>query len=143
VSSAIANLQAAHARAAAVRPAVHGFPYLAEVLRQAGVSRYHHSIPSGTTLYVTDAGPVLMQDDPVVAPGMTDVASWNRDAVVTALRTDQSGNSSYPQFVRSCWAAGVVHYDVDLQSRTCTYAGAGGECYVESYPRVEVVDGQR
>jgi uncharacterized protein YbcV (DUF1398 family) len=137
VSSAIANLRTAHERAAALRPRSHGFPHLAEVLRQAGVNSYHHSIPSGTTLYLTDAGPVVMQGDPVVA-GMADVASWNREALVTAIRTDQAGNSSYPQFAQSCWEAGVVHYDVDLLGRTCTYAGAAGEQYVESYPRVEV-----
>jgi uncharacterized protein YbcV (DUF1398 family) len=137
VSSAIANLQQAHERAAALRTRTHGFPYLAEVLRQAGVSNYHHSIPSGTTLYLTDEGPVVMQGDPVVV-GMTDVASWNRDALITAIRTDQAGDGSYPQFARSCWEAGVVHYDVDLRGRTCTYSGVAGERYVESYPRVEV-----
>lgn len=137
MSSAIANLQAAHERAAALRPQAHGFPYLAEVLRQAGVSTYHHSIPSGTTFYVTEAGPVVMQSDPVVQ-GMADVASWNEDALVAAIRTDQSGSSSYPQFARSCWEAGVVHYDVDLQRRTCTYSGVAGEQYVESYPQVEL-----
>jgi len=137
VSSAITNLQNAHERAAALRPRSHGFPYLAEVLRQAGVKRYHHSIPSGSTLYLTDDGPVVMQGDPVVA-GIADVAPWNRDAVVTAIRTDQAGDSTYPQFAQSCWEAGVVHYDVDLLGRTCTYTGVAGEQYVESYPRVEV-----
>lgn len=139
MSSAIANLQAAQERAAAVRPQVNGFPYVAEVMRQAGVSAYHHSIPSGTTLFVTEAGPVVLQADPVVH-GMADVASWDRDAVIAAIRTDQAGNSSYPQFTQSCWEAGVVHYDVDLAGRTCTYSGVAGEQYVESYPHVEVAE---
>ncbi|MHA7650628.1 DUF1398 family protein [Mycobacterium sp. ML4] len=142
MSSAIANLQAARERAAVLRPKVHGFPYLAEVLRQAGVNRYHHSIPAATTLYLTDAGPIVEQHDPIVA-GLTDVAAWNRDALVDAIRTDQAGQSSYPQFVHACWAAGVVHYDVDLHARTCTYSGAAGERHVESYPRVDVAAGQR
>lgn len=142
VSSAIANLRAAHERAAALRPQAHGFPYLAEVLRQAGVSRYHHSIPAATTLYLTDAGAVVMQADPVIL-GMADVASWHQAALVSAIRADQGGQSSYPQFTRACWEAGVVHYDVDLLGRTCTYAGAAGERYVETYEHVEVACGQR
>lgn len=137
MSSAIEKLQAAHERAAELRPRTHGFPLVAEVLRQAGVNRYHHSIPSGTTLYLTDAGAVVVQADPVVS-GMTDVAPWNRDALITAIRIDQAGDTSYAQFTRSCWEAGVVNYDVDLSGRTCTYAGAAGERYVEPCPHVEV-----
>lgn len=86
--------------------------------------------------------PVVMQGDPLVL-GMADVASWNRDAVVTAIRTDQAGKTSYPQFARACWEAGVVHYEVDLLGRTCTYAGAAGERYVEEYPTVDVGVNQR
>ncbi len=137
VSNAIANLRTAQERAAALRPRSHGFPYLAEVLRQAGVSRYHHSIPSSTSLYLTQAGPVIAQADPIVS-GMADVAPWDRDALIAAIRTDQAGESSYPQFARACWAAGVVHYDVDLSGRTCTYSGAFGEQYVETYEHVNV-----
>ena len=39
MSKAIENLQAAQQRAMAIRPKVGGFPYLAEALRQAGVTR--------------------------------------------------------------------------------------------------------
>ena len=39
MSKAIDNLNTAMQRAASVRPRVGGFPYLAEILRQAGVTR--------------------------------------------------------------------------------------------------------
>jgi uncharacterized protein YbcV (DUF1398 family) len=39
MSEAIENLQRALDRAAVIRPKVGGFPYLAETLRQAGVTR--------------------------------------------------------------------------------------------------------
>jgi uncharacterized protein YbcV (DUF1398 family) len=39
MSKAIANLQAAQQRTMAGRPKVGGFPYLAEMLRSAGVTR--------------------------------------------------------------------------------------------------------
>ncbi|MFD8295405.1 DUF1398 family protein [Streptomyces bauhiniae] len=48
----------------------------------------------------------------------------------------QAGETAFPEFVRGCWQAGVVRYDVDLAARTCTYYGAGEESYVETYPEV-------
>jgi uncharacterized protein YbcV (DUF1398 family) len=69
---------------------------------------------------------------------MADVPPFSRDALITALRTDQAGNSTFPEFLIATWRAGVVRYDVDFAARTCTYYGAGEEEYVESYPAVEV-----
>jgi len=36
------------------------------------------------------------------------------------------------------WRAGIVRYDVDFAARTCTYFGADGEEYVESYPAMDL-----
>lgn len=46
VSKAIEVLQAAHQRAMASRPRVGGFPFLAETLRQAGVTMNTWNLPS-------------------------------------------------------------------------------------------------
>jgi uncharacterized protein YbcV (DUF1398 family) len=46
MSRAIENLQAAQQRAIAIRPKVGGFPYLAESLRQAGVTRNFLFLPT-------------------------------------------------------------------------------------------------
>ena len=54
MSSAIEKLQAAQKRAMAIRPKVGGFPYLAEVLRQAGVKRNLWFLPSCQSLYLMD-----------------------------------------------------------------------------------------
>lgn len=48
---AIPILKAAMARAAEVRPKAGGFPYLAEALRQAGVTRCAMTVPSNAMLY--------------------------------------------------------------------------------------------
>jgi uncharacterized protein YbcV (DUF1398 family) len=137
VSIAIENLQSAQQRAMAGRPKVGGFPYLAETLRRAGVTRNIWSLPSCQSLYLTEKGPVVVQGTPLVT-GMADVPPFNRDALITALRTDQAGNSTFPEFLIATWRAGVVKYDVDFAARTCTYYGAGEDKYVESYPAVEV-----
>ena len=137
MSKAIDNLNAAMARAAAIRPRVGGFPYLAEVLRQAGVTRNIWSLPSCQSLFLTGEGPVVMQGSPL-ATGALDVPAFDQIALIQALRMDQAGESSFPEFLNASWRAGVVRYQVDFAARTVAYQGCNGEEYVEAYPAVSV-----
>ena len=137
MSNAIANLQAAQKRALAIRPKVGGFPYLAEVLRRAGVTRNVWFLPACQSLYLTHDGPVVVQGTPLVA-GAADVPPFDQQALILAVRTDQAGDSTFPEFLLSSWRAGVIRYEVDFNARTVTYSGCGGEAYTEQYPAVEV-----
>jgi uncharacterized protein YbcV (DUF1398 family) len=137
MSTAIEILQAAQQRAVAIRPKVGGFPYLAETLCRAGVKRNQWILPACQSLYLTDAGPVIVQGVPLLS-GAADVPRFDRDALIAALRTDQAGKSTFPEFLQSCWRAGVVRYDVDFAARTCTYYGCEGENYLEEYPGVTI-----
>jgi uncharacterized protein YbcV (DUF1398 family) len=137
MSNAIENLKAAQQRAMAARPRVDGFPYLAETLRRAGVTRNLWFLPACQSLYLTEKGTVVVQEAPLVT-GMADVPPFDRNALITALRNDQAGKSTFPDFLDATWRAGVVKYDVNFEARTCTYYGAGEEHYVESYSAVEV-----
>ncbi|MFF6984448.1 DUF1398 family protein [Streptomyces sp. NPDC008343] len=67
-----------------------------------------------------------------------DTAPWDEEALVAAIRADRAGRTTYPEFVSGCWSAGVLHYEVDLAARTCTYYGALGDSYIESYPHVDI-----
>ena len=78
-----------------------------------------------------------MQGTPLVS-GTVDVPPFDREALITALRTDQAGNSTFPEFLAASWRAGVLRYDVDFSARTVSYYGSNGEEYVEKYPAVEV-----
>jgi uncharacterized protein YbcV (DUF1398 family) len=137
MSRAIENLEAAQRRAIAARPKIGGFPHLAEMLRRAGVTRNVWSLPAAQSLYVTNDGSVVTQGTPL-ASGTVDVPPFNREALIAALRTDQAGNSTFPEFLAASWRAGVVRYDVDFSARTVSYYGSNGEEYVEKYPTVEV-----
>lgn len=137
MSAATENLQAAQARAMTGRPKVGGFPYLAETLRRAGVTRNLWFLPACQSIYLTKHGPVVTQGAPLIS-GTADVPRFDRDALLAALRTDQAGNSSFPEFLMATWRAGVVRYDVDFIARTCTYYGCEDEHYVESYPAVSI-----
>lgn len=136
-SSAIDILQAALQRAMAGRPKVGGFPYLAETLRQAGVTHNFWCLPSCQSLYLTEAGPIMSQETPLFF-GTQEVLPFNQEALIKALRIDQAGESTFPQFLAASWQAGVVRYEVNFSARTVTYYGAKGEMYIEEYPAVKV-----
>ena len=137
MSKAIENLEAAQKRAMAIRPRVGGFPYLAETLRRAGVTRNIWSLPACQSLYLTNEGPVITQGTPLVS-GIADVPAFDRDALIRALRIDQAGESSFPEFLTASWRAGIVRFEVDFAARTVRYYGCAGEEYLEGYPAVDV-----
>lgn len=131
------RLLAAQKHAMSIRPKVGGFPVLAEVLRRAGVQMNRWSLPSCQSLFLMEGGSVVQQGPPLIS-GMCEVPKFDREALIKAIRTDQEGQSSFPQFLESAWKAGVTGYDADYVRRQVTYYGANGENYVEKYPAVEV-----
>jgi uncharacterized protein YbcV (DUF1398 family) len=137
MSEAIDNLQAAQKRAMAGRPHVAGFPYLAETLKRAGVTRNLWFLPACASLYLTEHGPVVTQDVPLVS-GTVDVPPFNQGRLIEALRKDQAGHGTFPEFLAGCWRAGIVRYDVDFIARRVAYYGCLGEVYTEDYPAVEI-----
>src|SRR5271169_4379803 len=91
VSKAIENLQAALQRAMAGRPLVAGFPYLAETLRRAGVTRNIWFLPACESLYFTQYGPVVMQGTPLVMGAVASPAEQCRRAFAGAARSTSAG----------------------------------------------------
>lgn len=137
MSKAIQNLFAAQRRAMEGRPKVGGFPFLAETLRQAGVTSNVWQLPSCQSIYITEHGAVVQQLTPL-ATGTVDVPAFDEDALVAALRADQAGRSTFEEFLTSTWQAGVIRYDVDLVERCVTYFGSFGQYYLEPYPQVSI-----
>ena len=131
------TVHSAQRKAAEIRPEVGGFPVLAEVLRQAGIHRNARTLPAGQSVYVTDTGAVVEPAVSLVSE-MSDVPAFDRDAVIDAIRADQAGHTTFPEFLAAIWAAGVTGYVVDLDQRTVTYGGIDDTTYVESYPAVEI-----
>lgn len=108
MSEAIETLQTAQQRAMASRPKVGGFPYLAETLRRAGVTRNQWYLPSCQSLYVLEDGTVMTVGTPLVS-GTVEVPLFDREALITALRRDQAGKvlslSSYRRVGMLVWCA--------------------------------------
>lgn len=137
MSTAIENLLKAQQFAMSIRPKVGGFPYLAEALRKAGISRNIWNLPSCQSIYMTEYGSVVSQGTPLVNT-TADVPPFNREALIKALRIDQAGQSTFPEFLKTSWEAGVVSYIADFEKRVVTYYGVLGESYAENYPAVEI-----
>jgi uncharacterized protein YbcV (DUF1398 family) len=94
-------------------------------------------LPSAQSLFIIKEGSVVTQGAPLVS-GTVDVLPFDREALITAQRTDQAGKSTFSEFLAASWRAGVVRYDVDFTARTVSYYGCNGEEYTEKYPAVEV-----
>jgi uncharacterized protein YbcV (DUF1398 family) len=80
---------------------------------------------------------VVIQGEPLVS-GMADIPTFDGDKLIRALRIDQAGESTFPEFLAASWRAGVVRYDVDFQGRTVAYYGCNGEEYIEAYSAVDI-----
>jgi uncharacterized protein YbcV (DUF1398 family) len=122
-----------------IRPSVGGFPVLAEVLKQAGVKKNYWSLPSCQSIFVMDSGNVVNQGTPLVM-GMNEIFKFDEAALIKALRKDQSGRSSFSEFINEIWNAGVTSYNVNFELRICTYFGVLGESYKEEYAGVDIRD---
>ena len=131
------TVQNARRKAAEIRPEVGGFPVMAEVLRQAGIHRNEWALPAGQSVYATDTGAVVEPASSLVSV-MSEVPAFDRDAVIDAIRADQAGHTTFPEFLAAIWAAGVTGYVADLDRRTVTYSGIDNTTHVESYPTVEI-----
>lgn len=121
--------------ALSIRPKIGGFPVLAEVLRQAGVQINRWSLPSCQSIYLMKDGEVVQQGTPIIT-GTSEIPKFDRRALIVAIRTDQEGNSTFPEFLQAAWEAGVIGYDVDFMARKVIYYGVNGESYLEEYPAV-------
>lgn len=137
MSQLIDRLTNAQKYAMSIRPSVGGFPVLAEVLRQTDVKMNRWSLPSCQSVYIMKDGAVVQQGEPLVS-GTYEVPKFDREALIAAIRSDQEGHSSFPEFLVATWNAGVVSYDADFVERRVSYYGVNGESYVEDYPAVEL-----
>lgn len=137
MSKAVENLLKAQQWAMSIRPKIGGFPYLAEALKRMGVTRNIWNLPSCQSVYVTQFGSVASPGIPL-EDSMKEVPSFNREALIKAIKIDQAGQSSFPEFLRSIWEAGVIRYAVDFEKRVVVYYGVLEESYSESYPAVEI-----
>ena len=79
----------------------------------------------------------VQQGEPIVK-GTHEIPAFNRTKLIQAIRKDQEGLSSFPEFMCSAWEAGVVSYEVDFIERKVSYYSLYGQSYLEEYPLVNL-----
>lgn len=137
MENTVSKLQLAFEFAMKHRPLVGGFPFLAECLRLAGVRENVWLLPACQSIYKMETGGVVSQMTPLET-SMVEIPPFNKEALITALRADQNGTTTFPQFLEAVWKAGVTSYSVHFNERYVTYHALDGQSYTESYPQVVV-----
>ncbi|KAB1860054.1 DUF1398 domain-containing protein [Acinetobacter tandoii] len=135
MSTAIEIIEQAIQKGINHRPQIGGFPYLAEALREAGVTINEWILPCCQSLYQTNSGAVIFPHPSLITTA-TDIPTFNQDLLIQALRADQAGHTSFPEFLQAIWSAGIIRYTVNLEARYVVYYGSSGESYMEKYPAV-------
>jgi len=102
------------------------YPDLAARLANAGVLSYTVDISSHIILYRFENGVIHLSektDPPVVI-----ASQFNNGAVVQAIRDNQQGRTTYPEFMQGMANAGVRFYEATLNGENprVTYIGIGG-----------------
>jgi uncharacterized protein YbcV (DUF1398 family) len=137
MSTAVEKLQAAQKKAMANRPKIGGFAYLAETLRLAGVKQNIWTLPACQSIYHMEDASVVQQGTPLIN-GYADIPAFNKNSLLKAIRTNQAGENTFPEFLMATWKAGIIWYQVNFEKRTVTYGGSKGEIYVEEYAAVSL-----
>jgi hypothetical protein len=121
----------------AIRPKVGGFPYLAETLRLAGVTR-KPLVSARVPELIVDrvwAGSDGWSPLGVRYRGCAGFQSRRADCGASDRR---AGTARSPSFWPHCGTPGSFAYDVDFAARTVGYFGCNGEEYIEPYPAVDL-----
>lgn len=133
----LTHLEAALSRAASQQPDTGGFPYLAACLRQEGFIKNTWYLPSGDSFYFSNEATLVIPGKPLIDAACS-CPSFSESELITVLRRDQSGQTTFAAFLMGAWHSGVVKYEVDFTQRQVTYYGAKNEVYKERYPLVEI-----
>lgn len=133
----VTKLEEAQKLGMSLRPKVGGFPILAEALRCAGIRLNQWSLPSCQSVYIMSEGNLVQQGTPLIT-GTHEIPSFNKVDLISAIRKDQEGKSTFPEFLKEAWLAGVIGYNVDFEKREVCYYGVNDERYVESYQAIEL-----
>jgi len=108
------------------------YPELVKNLIDTGVRTYTVDTATGTILYRFDGGENILHSGEA---SRTINTKFSSDGTVTAIRTNQQGKSTYPEFMEQIAAAGVRFYEATLEGnrKRVTYIGNGGS-YEELIP---------
>lgn len=109
------------------------YPELAAKLIESGILSYTVEVAAGLMLYRLADGKTIFHDSDASPKAIT--AQFNTEQVIKAIRDNQQGRSTFPEFMEAIAVAGVRFYEATLNGdkRRVTYMGSGG-FYEEEIP---------
>lgn len=124
------KIRSIHQRASAEKWPYH---YVFNSLKAIGVERYETNVLTHEIKYV-GGGISFMEPTPEGFQTLTAGATFNLEALKSALGRIQRRETNYAEFLGEIAAAGVSFYRVDMKPRTVTYHGPGRDKHVEKVP---------
>lgn len=109
------------------------YPVLASRLREAGFRRYEVDVATHTAIYQGTGEPLTVKGPEIAGAGAA-AAPFHQEGLHEAILANQRKEIDFDGFLERIWRSGVTRYDVDLEMRTITYRGDGGEAYEERIP---------
>ena len=90
------------------------------------------TLPAAQAVYLTAAGPVVSQDQPLIT-SMTPIRPLTGTQERRRSATTRPAKPTFRQCLTAIWRAGAIRYEVVSNERTVTYCGLGASC-TERYP---------
>jgi uncharacterized protein YbcV (DUF1398 family) len=120
------KIQAAYATAK-------NYPDLATKLLAAGVLSYTVDTSSGLIIYRVDGGLIHLGGH--ASEPLSIARNFDEALTIKAIRDNQQGKTTYPEFMQGIADAGVRFYEASLKTEkpNVTYIGIGGS-YEEDIP---------
>jgi uncharacterized protein YbcV (DUF1398 family) len=100
-------------------------------LSAANVESYHVDYRAGRSTYYLPDGETM---ELAFEQAGNAIATFDAEAVRSAIRGAQQGKVMYPEFKRLSERGGCVGYIVWIAGRHVSYFGRNGETHIESFP---------
>jgi uncharacterized protein YbcV (DUF1398 family) len=111
------------------------FPEVVRRLLEVGVESYFCDLATGQeTFYAIDG---QTHAEKMTLPRLPVAEQFSSAGIVAAIRSAQTDEIRYPEFMKRAAAAGVVAYWAFLTGKKVIYFGRKGEMHVEEFPRAK------
>ncbi|AFD07009.1 DUF1398 family protein [Solitalea canadensis] len=109
------------------------YPELVRQLIEVGIQSYTVDVATGSILYRLEHGHTHLHEGTVQPRSIEE--KFNRELTIKAIRDNQQGKTTYPEFMDGIAQAGVRFYEATLSGneKRVTYIGYGG-LYEEVIP---------
>jgi uncharacterized protein YbcV (DUF1398 family) len=109
------------------------FPEVLGCLIEVGVESYFADYRNQSTTYYLSSNEA--HTVPMRMPSIEIPTSFNKEAIISAIRGAQSDTVRYPEFLKLTVSAGCVGYMVWIAGKHVSYFGRAGEVHAEYFPK--------